>query len=238
MLKIEKSQLELLIDKGLSLKIIAEELNISYSTINRLCNKYNLKSKFNESKNELVNCIECDIKFNGNKKEERKFCSRSCAVTYNNRIKIFTDDTKLKISNTLKSRNKKVIKIRLCKNCDNLVGYKKIICDSCRVDYYQYYRPASNFNFDINLYKDKFELSLVTKYGWYSPSNKGNNLNGVSKDHLFSVKDGFVNKVSVDVIKHPANCKLMIHKDNQVKNSKSVITLEELLKRIEEWNKK
>ena len=238
MLKIEKSQLELLIDKGLSLKLIAEELNISYSTINRLCNKYNLKSKFNELKNELVNCIECDIEFNGNKKEERKFCSRSCAVTYNNRIKIVTEDTKLKISNTLKSKNKKVIKIRLCKNCDNVVGYKKIICDTCRVDYYEYYRPSSNFNFDLNLYKDKFDLSLVTKYGWYSPSNKGNNLNGISKDHLFSVKDGFTNKVSIDVIKHPANCKLMIHKDNQVKNSKSVITLEELLKRIEEWDKK
>ena len=29
----------------------------------------------------------------------------------------------------------------------------------------------------------------------------------------------------------------MIHKHNQVKNSKSLITLEELLKRIEEWDK-
>jgi hypothetical protein len=237
MLKIDKYQLVELINKGFSLKSIAEKLNISYSTINRLCNKYELKSKFNEFKNELVNCVECDLEFNGNIKEVRKFCSRSCSTTYNNKVKTITEDTKLKISNTLKNKNKKLIKIRLCKNCNNVVGSKKIICDSCRLDYYEYYRPSSNFNFDINLYKDRFDISLVGKYGWYSPSNKGNNLDGVSKDHMFSVKDGFVNKISIDIIKHPANCRLMIHRDNQVKNSKSVITLEELLKRIEEWNK-
>lgn len=235
MLKIDRHQLEDLINKGLSLKIISEKLNISYSTINRLCNKYELKSKFNELKSELVICIECDLEFSGNIKEKRKFCSRKCSTIYNNKIKIVTEDTKLKISNTLKSKNKKVIKIRLCKNCNNVVEYKKLICDTCRVDYYKYYRSLSNFNFDINLYKDRFDISLVSKYGWYSPSNKGNNLNGVSKDHLFSVKDGFINKVSIDVISHPANCKLMRHKDNQVKNSKSSITLEELLKRIKEW---
>jgi len=237
MKKIEKLELENLIDEGLSLKEIAKYLNISYSTIIRLCNKHNLKSKFNELKSELINCLECDLPFNGNIKEKRKFCSKSCSVTFNNKVRIITEDTKIKTSNTLKSKNKKVIKIRLCKNCNNVVGYKKIICDTCRVDYYEYYRPSSNFDFSINIYKDKFDLSLVEKYGWYSPSNKGNNLNGVSKDHLFSVKDGFINKVSIDVIKHPANCRLMIHRDNQVKNSKSIITLDELLKRIEEWNK-
>lgn len=237
MKKIEKLELENLIDEGLSLKEIAKYLNISYSTIIRLCNKYNLKSKFNELKSELINCLECDLPFNGNIKEKRKFCNKSCSVTFNNKVRIITEETKTKTSNTLKSKNKKVIKIRLCKNCNNVVGYKKIICDTCRVDYYEYYRPSSNFDFSISIYKDKFDLSLVEKYGWYSPSNKGNNLNGVSKDHLFSVKDGFINKVSIDVIKHPANCGLMIHRDNQVKNSKSIITLDELLKRIEEWNK-
>lgn len=237
MKKVEKIKIENLIDEGLSLKEIAKYFNISYSTIIRLCNKYNLKSKFNELKSELINCLECNLPFNGNIKEKRKFCSRSCSVTFNNKVRIITEDTKIKISNTLKSKNKKVIKIRLCKNCNNVVGYKKIICDECRINYYEYYRPSSKFDFDIDLYKDRFDLSIVKIYGWYSPSNKGNNLNGVSKDHLFSVKDGFINKVSVDIIKHPANCKLMIHKHNQIKNSKSSITLNELLKRIEEWDK-
>jgi hypothetical protein len=190
-------------------------------------------------KSETINCLECDSIFNGNIKDKRKFCSRSCSVTFNNKVRIVKEETKIKTSNKLKNKNKnkKIKKIRLCKNCNNVVGYKKIICDFCRIEYYEYYRPSSNFNFDINLYKDKFDLSLVEKYGWYSPSNKGNNLNGVSKDHLFSVKDGFINKVSIDIISHPANCRLMIHRDNQIKNSKSIITLEELLKRIENWNK-
>lgn len=237
MLKIDKTVLEDFINEGLSLKSIAKNLNISYSTINRLCNQYNLKSKFNDKKSEIVSCVECSKEFKGNIKEDRKFCSRSCSVSYNNKNKTFSEETKMKISNTLKSKNRKVEKIRLCKNCKNTVGYKKIICDECRINYYEYYRPSSNFDFDINLYKDRFDLSIVENFGWYSPSNKGNNLNGVSKDHLFSVKDGFINKVSIDIIKHPANCRLMIHRHNQVKNSKSIITLEELLKRIEEWDK-
>lgn len=237
MKKIDKQTIEELINKGFSLKYIAEILSISYSTINRLCNKYELKSKFNDKKSEIIKCVECSKEFKGNIKEERKFCSRSCSVTHNNKNRQFLDETKIKISKTLKSKNKKVEKIRICKNCKNVVSYKKIICEECRINYYNFYRPSSSFDFDINLYKDRFDLSLVEKYGWYSPSNKGNNLNGISKDHLFSVKDGFMNKVSIDIIKHPANCRLMIHKHNQVKNSKSLITLEELLKRIEEWDK-
>jgi len=89
--------------------------------------------------------------------------------------------------------------------------------------------------FNINEYKDKFDLSLVTKYGWYSPTNKGNNLHGVSRDHLYCVRDGFINKVDPDIIKHPANCCLMKHTDNNLKNYTSSITLEELIDRINNW---
>jgi len=39
MKKIDKQTIEELINKGFSLKYIAEILSISYSTINRLCNK-------------------------------------------------------------------------------------------------------------------------------------------------------------------------------------------------------
>ena len=75
----------------------------------------------------------------------------------------------------------------------------------------------------------------MEKYGWYSPSNKNNNLLGVSKDHLYSVKDGFLNVIDPSIIKHPANCKLMLHKDNNSKGYKSIITLDELLDRIKKW---
>lgn len=60
----------------------------------------------------------------------------------------------------------------------------------------------------------------------------------MSRDHLYTVSDGFKNKVDPNIIKHPANCELILHTDNQKKNVKSKITLDELLKRIESWDKK
>ncbi len=238
MLNIDKNLLIKLVNSGLTIKEITYELSISRSSVTRLYKKYGIKSKFIELKNEELECLECLNKFNGNIKQERKFCSKSCAIKNSNKNRLLTDDTKLKISNTLKNKPKKekVIKERTCRNCDNSIFKKhKRICDECREIYYQYYRPSSNFDFDINLYKDKFDFSIVKEYGWYSPSNKGNNLGGISKDHLFSVKDGFINNVNTDIIKHPANCRLMIHKENNIKNYNSVITLDELLIRIKEW---
>lgn len=234
---ISKEQLIALLDKGLFVREIALELKCSRSTINRLLSKYEIKSKFNENCNEQLNCIECSILFKANKKERRKFCSRTCSVTFNNKNKVHSEETKNKIKETLLSKNnKKSIKLKNCKNCNNTVALYKRLCDTCKTSYYKYYRPLSNFDFDIDEYKEMFDFSLVEKYGWYSPSNKGNNLNGISKDHLYSVRDGFINKIDINIIKHPANCCLMVHRDNNIKNYNSSITLDELLKRIEDWN--
>ena len=235
---IEKEEIEKLINEGISLIDISKILNVSKSTIFRLCSKYGLKSKFIEKKNELINCLECNVEFKFNIKANRKFCSKKCSASFNSRDRIHTEETKIRISKSLKERNKKikVIKNFYCKSCNiNVIESKKKICDRCRIDYYKYYRPNSEFDFNIYDYEDKFDFSLVEKYGWYSPSNKGNNLNGVSRDHMFSVKDGFDNNVDVNIIKHPANCKLMMHKENNKKNCNSTITLEELLCRIKNW---
>lgn len=134
-------------------------------------------------------------------------------------------------------RKDKVEGKRKCKYCNEykIDKKKKLICDECRGSYYKSYRPSCEFDFDIKSYKENFDFLLIEKYGWYSPSNKGNNLNGVSRDHLYSVRDGFINKVSVDIIKHPANCQLMKQTDNSSKKTQSSITLDELLKRIEKW---
>ena len=55
---------------------------------------------------------------------------------------------------------------------------------------------------------------------------------------MVSVKYGFLNNIDPQIIAHPANCKLMIQKENTSKYSKSSITLEELLIRIEAWDLK
>jgi len=84
-------------------------------------------------------------------------------------------------------------------------------------------------------YSNKFDLSLVEQHGWYSPINKRNNLNGVSKDHMYSVRDGFINNIEPEIIKHPANCKLLLHNDNNRKNYTSSITIDDLIERIKNW---
>jgi hypothetical protein len=102
-------------------------------------------------------------------------------------------------------------------------------------DNLQTYRKACKFNFSLNSYPDRFNFSLIGQYGWYSPSNKKNNMGGVSRDHMLSVRDGFQQGIPPEIISHPANCQLLRHCDNISKNKKSVITYEQLLERIKSW---
>lgn len=214
------------------------------------------------------NCLNCGNELKRTHDfSTRKFCSKSCSGSYNSKDKFKTNETKEKIKAKLKgikrseefklkitgennpkwkgghsiaSRTIKVLGKSKCGGCGtyNVQIKNKSICEDCRLNYYKFYRPSCEFNFNINSYKEEFDFKIVDKHGWYSPKNKGNNLNGVSKDHLYSVKDGFKNKVSPDLIKHPANCELLIHIDNQKKNSKSKITIDELKIRIKNFNEK
>lgn len=260
---IKKEDLENLIDKGITFKEIAKIYGVSFSTIRRLCFRFNLKSKVNELKKEERICLNCGCNIISNINENKKFCNKSCSATFNNKNRKLNDFTKNKIKESLlgykhreETKNKhkgelnknwkggislekkiknSVIKIRKCKYCNNKPNKNCSICDSCKYNYYELYKPLCSFNFEVNQYKHRLDYYLVEKYGWYSPSNKGNNLNGVSKDHMYSVREGFINGVDPEIIKHPANCRLMIHKENNKKNTKCSITLEELLDRIDKW---
>lgn len=100
------------------------------------------------------------------------------------------------------------------------------------------YRQSCRFKFSLNSYSNEFDFKLIQEYGWYKPSNRGNNLDGISRDHMYSVSDGFNSKVDPLIIAHPANCRLIRHIQNLSKNHRSCITLEELKTRIINWNKK
>jgi hypothetical protein len=63
-------------------------------------------------------------------------------------------------------------------------------------------------------------------------------MDGVSRDHKFSVKEGFRRLVNPLLLAHPANCELIKNRHNQSKCDKCSITLEELLNRIETFDKK
>lgn len=189
-----------------------------------------------------------EIKYREGKKREKYFCSEYCSRSYSS------------TSSPLKNEkiSKKLTKEKAIKNCpfcrkdfsyrEKLnTKYCSFECsNSAKKEKYslesQYtlknYRSKASFIFNLSDYPEEFDFTLVEKYGWYKASNRGNNPNGVSRDHMVSVKFGYENKIDPSIISHPANCKLMRHNDNVSKYTDCQITIEELLERIKKWDEK
>ena len=223
--------------------------NIFFCSLN--CNGTNscIKIKNENIKKYLTNpkkCLKCNEIISYNKRFN-KYCSHKCASIHcqkNEPNRKWSNKEKIKLSDKLKEyyilypKRKKEKINRVCKSCNKILTFKrKRICEECKFNYYSYYRPNCEFDFNIFEHPKKFDLTLVKKHGIYSPVNKKNNLMGVSRDHLYSINDGFKNKIEPEIIKHPANCMLVLNVENQRKHSKSIISLEELKNRIEDWNK-
>lgn len=81
---LNKEELIILNDLGLTNKEIAEKLNVSRSTIVRQKRLYNLNSKVNLNKKENIKCLFCSKDIVCLKTESRKFCSQRCSALYNN----------------------------------------------------------------------------------------------------------------------------------------------------------
>lgn len=195
-------------------------------------------------------------------KRENRYCSKSCRskvlIASNQKMrgkkKNFSDkgianiiEASKKRYNTNEKRTEYLKNPNICKNCDNIIPYekrRKIFCNNiCRREYdrknmdeYKKYKSDTRFKFNLSDYPNEFDFTLIEEYGWYRPSNRGNNLNGVSRDHMYSVREGFENNIDPEIISHPANCKLLVHTNNISKNKNSSINIDELLLRIELWN--
>lgn len=203
----------------------------------------------------LCKCCNCPIPYKTSK--NNIFCSHSCAGIFNNKNKDYSQFTPgPKKGAVFKKHKPKKIKINdLWK--EYIAGpFTKVYLCKCKITGKQWYSPTAKtihpsatgtrklyayqcrFKFSIRNYPDYFEhvTSLIKELGWYSASNRGNNLNGCSRDHMYSISDGFANNVDPKIISHPANCRIIPHKKNQSKNKKSVITLNELLQRIEQFD--
>jgi len=232
-----------LINSGKKYKEISEIMNRSEkSIINRA---FRIGLKIVSTKKCI--CLECGKEFEGYISDNRKFCNKSCSVSYNNRGKKKSVKTKRRIKKAVdhwnvknpKQKKVKLKKSRFCKSCDNVVTEKYCsICVDCKTSYYKFYRPACRFKFSLSNYPCEFNFDLIRKHGWYQPVNRGNNLGGVSRDHVFSVKKGFEEGVDPKVISHPANCALLLHLDNNLKNSSCNISLDELKEKIKKWDEK
>jgi hypothetical protein len=195
-----------------------------------------------------------------------KFCSHSCAAIFNNKNhapgrKFGPDRSKPKSIN--KPRVKKLppikqVKIRkvkkikwnqhiggdYCKlyycNCTHcgLQFFSKKIQKYCNehIELYVSARNRFQFTFNVYEYSDLFDISLLKKYGWYSPGNRGpKNNEGVSRDHRISVRDAVKNNYDPYYITHPLNCELMQHKFNKKKYTSSSLSYDVLVNLVNEY---
>jgi len=99
---------------------------------------------------------------------------------------------------------------------------------------YKEYSRLCRFKFDIEEYTEEFDTDLVKQFGWYDI----NNPDGVSRDHMLSISYGWKHTIPPKVLRHPANCCLMLYKDNCQKGWRSSINYAGLEDRIRAWNKK
>ncbi len=237
-------QLRMLVEGGYNIPEISSIMKTTRQSISSKMRRLRLNIKI-ELRNRIeIECLMCGIlffKYETGSASDQKFCSRSCSVKCNNLKRgPHSEARKLKISNGIKSREDykpyhPKPSMRFCKSC-NVTQLKPrcVICDQCKMTYYKYYRPACEFKFEIQLFAHEFHLALVDEYGWYSLHNQS----GVSRDHMYSVKAGFINNISPDILNHPANCAIMLHIENNKKKTRSSITIDELLERIRIWDMK
>lgn len=171
------------------------------------------------------------------KHNELCFCSRKCANTQTP-----SATTKTKIAQSLRSRiyiskRKAICANKACKKSFIKQNQKTQFCSpTCWKNHIninksskQLYTKGCKFMFNIYHYPLFFNLLEISKHGWYSPSN---NLNGISRDHCVSIVDGFEQNIPAALIAHPANCRLIPHRDNQRKKTKSIYSLPQLLEQI------
>lgn len=164
-----------------------------------------------------VICHNCETIFLVNEpiekfpKKDKYFCGKFCASSNNGKIK------------KNKQFRKKTDKVTSCAKCNKeMVNIRRKYCsDECmklsRKNINRSYRHLCRFRFEVTDFPEEFDLKMIAEHGWYAPTNsikRAPNINGVSKDHKFSVSDGEKYSISPDIIGHPANCQILINSDN------------------------
>ena len=208
--------------------------------------------KLTRNKGFTIICKNCNIDFYSITSKS-KFCSQKCSCVFNNktldRKNQLSQDGKNKIGELNKKRalQRYLKNPKHCKKCNQVLSYEVRIQTYCNAECKGFdkenmtlrqYRTACNFKFSLNTYSSEFDFDLIRENGWYSPTNKNNNLEGISRDHIFSVKNGYLLSINPEIISHPANCRLIRQTENSSKNSKNGISLSQLIDKIKIWESK
>lgn len=216
-----------------------------------------LKREENKIKEFTFNCVVCNKEYTIktseaaiNKGKYRKTCSSNCShrLTYLNSDK---DARNNKISEKLqRAKNHNIVYTNTCEFCGKQFVTKKKHQKCCSVScaaknryktnktIKNEYKHACSFTFALNSFLDEFDFALVEQFGWYKAKNHGNNLYGISRDHIFSQDDGLKYLIDPYIISHPANCRLLQHNKNASKHNKSDITIDDLILKIHQWHAK
>lgn len=193
--------------------------------------KINHETEYNKSPKK---CVSCDGVLSWLQRYG-KFCSSSCAATYNNLHKSPTakktgppkkiKEPPPKFSTLYKCK---------CKHCGKVWRARNAVrfCEEHKDMYSHAGRAQYWFTFGISSYPELFDGQLIKQYGMRSKENP----NGVTRDHRVSVQESILNGYDPHYIKHPLNCELMLFKDNASKHTKSSITYAELVRMVNEYD--
>lgn len=94
---------------------------------------------------------------------------------------------------------------------------------------------------DFEQYESEVDRLTERNYKKYkkliNPANlkRGRVKDSYQLDHIFSKIDGFKNNISPDIVSHPANLRIISLKENISKSSRSDITIEKLLEKIDKF---
>ena len=107
------------------------------------------------------------------------------------------------------------------------------IDDNTRTDF-ELYKKLANWICHMFNYSSEKEINLLHKYGIF---NSKTNRKGVVRDHKLSRKTGFDKKIFPQILRHPLNCKIISNKENITKRNKNTITIKNLFKSIQNYDK-
>jgi hypothetical protein len=180
-------------------------------------------------------CVKCNTVLAWSQRKENIYCSSSCSAITNNNIR----------AKGRKKSDKRLI-TKIPKDTKAILyPYTKVYRHLCivtgiyfysRSAYAKYssgaamqqrlvYRQQCNFRFSPYAYPDMAGYDLLLEHGVYHPVT---NPMGVSRDHLLSVADGWANKIDPEIMRHRANCRLILHSQNQNKYTSSAISIADL----------
>ena len=155
------------------------------------------------------NCPQCNNKLQSHQK---KFCSKCCSAKFANANR--------SIESRLSQRESLITTLR--KQGRARTDEKEIYWNKCR------------FKFSPYRFQNLTGFNLLIENGIY---HYVKNPNGMCRDHILSIEQGWDLKIQPEIISHPANCQFLTVNDNSKKGSNSWITLDELKNRIKTWER-